>query len=83
MIEGTSHTVREHVISYAFPYSRSAVKRGFGNRGCYMVAERGRTIAVADYHQAVLEASKLGTVPGRWSIDHPSNAHLSGPHNPH
>lgn len=44
MIEGTSHTVREHVISYAFPYSRSAVKRGFGNRGCYMVAERGRVL---------------------------------------
>lgn len=68
----------EHVIAYAYPGSASAQKLGCAKKGCFTVSAKGKTTACASLKDAVQAVSTLGTVPGRWSIDHPANAQMTG-----
>lgn len=66
----------EHVIGYAYPTSPDATRLGFGSTGCWTVAVAGKTVPAKTYPDALAVTAKLGTVPGRWSKDHPLNASL-------
>jgi hypothetical protein len=66
----------EHVIGYAYPSSPRAQQLGFSKTGCFTVEVAGRPTPVGSYHEAKMVVDRLGTVPGRWSMDHPSNSHL-------
>lgn len=64
----------EHVISYAYPSSPEAQRHRHGRTGCFILKAPGVDKPVETFELAKSEAAKLGTVPGRWSFDHPENA---------
>ena len=66
----------EHVIGYAYPTSIDASRCGFGATGCWTVEVAGKTIPAKTYPEALAVTAKFGSVPGRWSKDHPLNASL-------
>jgi hypothetical protein len=70
---GTQKSAKEHEIAYAYPTSPSSVKHGFGKEGCYTIKVGDQQEAFLKKKDALQHAAKLGTTPGRWSIDHPSN----------
>ena len=72
----TGHDM-EHVISYAYPTSESAVHFGFGKEGCYVLTVGKTACGFDSKEKALNEAEQLGTKAGRWSIDHPFNAALN------
>lgn len=65
-------TAQEHVISYAYPTSDAAVKHRCGRVGCHILTAPNVDEPFSSMNLAVEAAAKLGTVPGRWSLDHPS-----------
>lgn len=73
MPAGNPVTQQEHVISYAYPTSEDAVRHQHGKRGCYVLKATNVDKPFSDLKMAEQTAATLGTVPGRWSIDHPSN----------
>lgn len=66
----------EHVIGYAYPSSPLAVQLGYSKSGCFTVEVAGKTTPAKSYGDAKASVGRLGTVPGRWSWDHPCNSHL-------
>ena len=64
----------EHLLTYAYPMSPRAKELGFNAQGCYVIELAGSATATGTYAEAKAAVSKLGTVPGRWSMDHPDNA---------
>lgn len=64
----------QHRISYAYPTSPSACRHGRGADGTYVVATAAGETPVPDYAAALENIQRLGTVPNRWSMDHPENA---------
>lgn len=72
------NTTNEHVIAYAYPSSESAQKLGCAETGCFTVQAKGQTTACESLKQAKKAVEGLGTIPGRWSIDHPSNSQMAG-----
>lgn len=73
--EHTSATkqINEHVIGYAYPTSDHATLFGFGKQGCYTLLESGNLQGFASLQDAEEKAKTLGSIPGRWSLDHPAN----------
>ena len=43
---------------------------------CFTVEVARKTTPAKTYSEAKANVVRLGTVPGRWSWDHPSNSHL-------
>ena len=66
----------EHRIAYAYPSSETACKVGRGKSGCYVVKTAGKMVPEDSYDAALANVKALGTQPGRWSVDHPLNAHF-------
>lgn len=66
----------EHVIGYAYPSSPLAKQLGYAKTGCFTIEVAGKTTPAMSYSDAKASVGRLGTVPGRWSWDHPSNSHL-------
>ena len=66
----------QHVIGYAYPGSTMAAKLGHSKTGCFTVEVARKTTPAKTYSEAKANVVRLGTVPGRWSWDHPSNSHL-------
>lgn len=75
----STNTPAEHVISYAYPSSELAHRLGRGSPGCFVLVVAGQASPAATYAEAKAVADKLGTTPGRWSIDHPANASFIRP----
>lgn len=63
----------EHVISYAYPSSQEAARHHHGQCGCFILKAPNFDQPFSSLEMASQAATKLGTVPGRWSFDHPSN----------
>lgn len=64
----------EHLIGYAYPSSPLAKRMGRSRTGCYFVQTTAQQSPQPSYDAAVGHVAQLGTVPQRWSIDHPLNA---------
>jgi hypothetical protein len=71
------HAAPEHVIAYAYPTSTTAQRHGYGKVGCYTFTLAGEQKAFVTLEQAVKVSKDMGTLPGRWSIDHPFNVAFS------
>jgi len=63
-------------IAYAYPSSDHAKKCGFAESGCFIVSIKNEVTGFATYSEAESFAKESGLEPGRWSIDHPDNAHF-------
>ena len=63
----------EHNIGYAYATSKTADKLKEPN-GCHYIEIGDVMIACDSYEHALEMAAKAGTMPGRWSKDHPENA---------
>ena len=61
-----------HTISYSYPTSEMAQKFKKPD-GCYLLDARGITEVFDFLSDAKLAAMQYGTLPSRWSIDHPDN----------
>lgn len=70
----STSTPAEHVISYAYPSSELAHRLGRSSSGCFVLEVARQVSPAATYAEARAVTDKLGTTPGRWSIDHPANA---------
>lgn len=68
--------MKEHSISYAYPSSENAAKHGCSKQGCYILKTQAVEQPFQSLEAAQQFASTLGTVPVRWSLDHPSQAAL-------
>jgi hypothetical protein len=60
-----------HTIAYAYPTSDQAVK--MGKHGVY-IEHAGKITPMPTYEAAIAHAATLGTLPDRWSMDHPANS---------
>ena len=69
----------EHKIGFAYPSSERAKNLGHEATGCFTVEVAGHLSPARSYAQAKHFVEKLGSVPDRWSMDHPDNQRL----NPH
>lgn len=69
-------TMAVHVISYAYPSSEAVEQHKHGKEGCFVLKAANVDKPFPTLEMAVQFASTLGTVPGRWSFDHPSNVSL-------
>ena len=69
----------EHQICVASPSSENAKQLGYEKTGCFTIEVAGKMSPARSYAQAKSFVEKLGSTPGRWSMDHPSNQRL----NPH
>jgi len=68
---------KEHEIIWAYPSSDNAKKLGMGKTGCYSVKINGSLVSGHTTYTAALDAvTATGTVPTRWSMDNPKNAHF-------
>lgn len=67
----------EHEIGYAYPSSTLAAQLGYSKSGCFTVQVAGEVSPAKSYPEAKAAVQRLGTVPGRWSWDHPQNSHLA------
>ena len=63
----------EHNIGYAYATSDLADKLKQPG-GCHYIEIGDVTVARDSYEHALETAAKAGTMPGRWSKDHPLNA---------
>jgi hypothetical protein len=73
----TQGTPVEHTIGYAYPSSSLAKSLGCAQTGCFTVQVGEKVVPAKSYSEARAAVQRLGTVPGRWSWDHPSNSHLA------
>lgn len=73
-MDKTIDKAAEHVIAYAYPTSESAQRHGHGRSGCYTLVANDFELPMISYEQATRAATEMGTVPGRWSMDHPLNS---------
>lgn len=69
-------TKQAHMISYAYPSSDDAVRHKHGRQGCFILKAPNVDEPFPTLEMAMKFASTLGTVPSRWSFDHPSNLAL-------
>ena len=63
----------EHLIGYAYPTSPAAKTHGHVLNGCWLIEVQGKEWAELTYAEALAAVKKQGTVPSRWSRDHPIN----------
>lgn len=68
---------KEHEVIWSYPSSDNAKKLGMGKTGCYSVKINGALVSGHPTYTAALDAvTAAGTVPTRWSMDNPKNAHF-------
>lgn len=69
-----------HEIGYAYPTSELAASMGRSASGCYFYRQFGQKPEPCDCLSAARDvAARRNTSPGRWSFDHPLNAHMRPP----
>lgn len=73
----TTKNPAEHELGYAYPSSKLATQLGHGRSGCFTVKVGDTILPAKTYSDAKAAVERLGTVPGRWSWDHPQNRHLA------
>ena len=64
-------------VSYGYPTSQLATRAGFSSAGCYALTVDGKITGFSDKSAALDAGRATGFEPSRWSIDHPSNAHIN------
>ena len=64
----------EHEVHFVQPTSPLAVRFKLPNGGWVLSQTEDRHASFESYHDAKLFASKLPSIPNRWSVDNPLNA---------